>query len=194
MIANRCTGIASGDSFSAFSNSATCSSFVAPTPPRSAPGNVVATARRPSPQQIALSLVQREIAFAPRPRLRISPSQVGLTGLDSFFWLADRPQPISASAGPVTAQAYPAQYTWDFGDGERRTTSTSGRRWTRRRDGNVAHLYEKRGAYSVSVDVIWEARWRVGTGAWQPLGYFTTSDSAPYSVRQVVALLVRSRR
>jgi hypothetical protein len=114
-----------------------------------------------------------------------------LTGLDSFFWLAAEPQPIAASAGVVSAEARPVEYSWDFDDGGHKTTTASGRGWTRRHDGNIAHLYETRGTYDVSVDVIWEARWRLGTGAWQPLGYFTTSDSATYPVRQVVALLVR---
>jgi hypothetical protein len=118
---------------------------------------------------------------------------VGLTGLDSFFWLAQQPQPISASAGVVTAEARPSQYAWDFADGHNKTTSSSGRRWTPRREGNIAHMYETRGSYDVSVDVIWTARWRIGSGPWQPLGYFTTSDSATYPVRQVVALLVRPR-
>ena len=64
-------------------------------------------------------------------------------------------------------------------------------RWTRRQSGNIAHMYEARDRYDVSVDVIWEARWRIGTNPWQHLGYFTTSDSADYPVRQVIALLVK---
>ncbi|HYI44326.1 MAG TPA: hypothetical protein VE174_02540 [Actinomycetota bacterium] len=192
LIANRCTGLTSANSFSQFSNSTTCTSFAAPAPPTiAAPNNV--RPRRTSPEEIATALAQRSIALAPRPRLRAAPSGVGLTGLDSFFWLAEEPRPISASAGVVTAEARPSQYAWDFDDGDQKTTSNSGRRWTARRDGNISHMYESRGSYRVSVDVIWQARWRIGAGPWQPLGYFTTSDSTDYPVRQVVALLVKPR-
>ena len=192
LIANRCTGLTSANSFSEFSNSTTCTSFAAPAPPTvAAPNNV--RARRPSPEQIATALAERSIALAPRPQLRAAPSGVGLTGLDSFFWLAEEPRRITASAGVVTAEARPSQYAWDFDDGNQKTTGNSGRRWTARRDGNISHMYETRGSYTVSVDVIWQARWRIGGGPWQPLGYFTTSDSTDYPVRQVVALLVKPR-
>lgn len=192
LVANRCTGLTAENSFSAFSNSTTCTSFAAPAPPH-VPNRQPQIGRTgPTPEQIAYSLARREIAFAPKPRLRAAPAGVGLTGLDSFFWLAEEPQPISATAGVVTAEARPIEYSWDFDDGSRKTTSNSGRPWTRRRAGNIAHLYETRGSYGVSVDVIWEARWRLGAGEWRFLGYFTTSDAIDYPVRQVVALLVKA--
>ncbi|MCA1674211.1 MAG: hypothetical protein LC799_19145, partial [Actinobacteria bacterium] len=74
-----------------------------------------------------------------------------------------------------------------------KTTSGPGRPWTRSRDGTIAHLYERRGSYDVGVEVIWQARWRIGDGEWQPLGYFSTSDATDYPVRQIVALLVKPR-
>jgi hypothetical protein len=129
--------------------------------------------------------------------MRLAPRAVGLTGLASYFWLARRPRPITASAGvpglTVTAQARPVQFVWDFGDGAEKTTRKSGRRWRARRPGNIAHVYQTRGRYRTTVEVIWEARWRVGGGSWRPLGYFTNSDSRRYRVRQVIAVLVRSR-
>jgi hypothetical protein len=137
------------------------------------------------------------MALAAEPDLRISPSAIGLTGLDSYFWLAREPRPIIATADvpgiAVTAEAHPIRYSWDFGDGATRSTTHIGRRWTRRRAGNIAHLYETSDTYTVRAVVVWEARWRLGAGAWQPLGYFTTSDSVEYPVRQIVALLVRPR-
>jgi len=82
---------------------------------------------------------------------------------------------------------------WDFGDGSESVTSHHGRRWTRRRAGNIDHTYEVHGRYVLTVDVIWEARWRIGPGAWRHLGYFSNSDSRPYPVRQVIAMLVKPR-
>jgi hypothetical protein len=134
------------------------------------------------------------VALAAQPELTIAPARVGLTGLESYFWLAERPRPISATASAgglsVTAQAAPAQYVWSFGEGDATVTDHTGRPWTRQAPGNIAHLYETRGAYDVSVEVVWEARWRSGGGAWQPLGFFSTSDGSTYPVRQVQSRLV----
>jgi hypothetical protein len=93
----------------------------------------------------------------------------------------------------VVAQARPVQYVWTYGDGTDHATRRSGRRWTRRRPGSIHHTYEGKGRYTLTVEVIWEARWRIGFGPWRPLGYFTNSDSRPYRVRSVVATLVRAR-
>lgn len=132
------------------------------------------------------------------PELEIAPAQLGLTGLDSYFWLAEEPRPISAIAQvpglEVTAEARPVQYVWDFGDGDERVTDHAGRPWTPTRDGNVAHLYESRGRYDLGVEVIWQARWRIGGGGWQHLGYFSNSDTTSYPVRQMVPVLTRSPR
>ena len=151
---------------------------------------------QPSPEQVALILFDRARALAAMPPLQIAPSRWGLTGLESYFWLARPPRPIVATAGvrglTVTAEARPVQYVWEFGDGRELTTSHPGRRWTLAHPGDIGHLYETAATYAVAVDVIWAARWRVSGGAWQPLGYFTTTDSRDYRVREVIAVLTRT--
>lgn len=152
---------------------------------------------RPSPEQLAAAAADRAIALAPEPELRVAPARVGLTGLPSYFWLAREPEPITAQASAggvvVTAEARPVEFVWDFGDGGEKVTSHSGRRWSPRRAGSIAHLYETKGRYGLTIDVIWEARWRVGGGSWQSLGYFSNSDARLYPVREVVAALVVPR-
>ena len=147
----------------------------------------------PSPEQIGRLLADRAIALAPKPELRLAPRRRGLTGLDSYFWLARRPRPIQARARAgamlVIAEARPVQYVWDFGDGNDRVTRKSGRRWTRKRPGNISHMYEGKGRYELGVEVIWEARWRTTFGGWRPLGYFSTDDSRGYRVREIFPVL-----
>ncbi len=148
----------------------------------------------PAPEELAAVAVDRAIAAAPRLRLRLAPSNVGLTGLESYFWLADRPRLISAVARvpglTVVAEARPRQYVWQFGDGSEMVTVDPGTPWRPGRPGSIGHLYEVRGRYGVVVEAIWEARWRLGGGPWQSLGFFTTTGRRNYPVRQVVSRLV----
>lgn len=151
-----------------------------------------------TPSELAAIAADRAMALAARPQLAVAPDSVGLTGLPSYFWLAERLQPVTATAVVpglrVTAEATPVSYLWNFGDGAELSTRDSGRAWRKDRRGNISHLYEKRGAYELRIRAIWQARWRIGTGPWRALGYFANEDSLRYPVRQVRARLTRSRR
>jgi hypothetical protein len=175
-----------------------CLSFSTPAPverlaDRSTPRN--RRDRGPSLEELVRTAADRAIALAVKPQLKVAPDGVGLTGLPSYFWLAVPPRPISAtaSAGGITviAEAFPAQFLWTFGDGDDLVTTTSGRPWTRDLPGNIDHTYETRGRFELSVEVVYRARWRIDGGPWQSLGFFSTSDSRTYPVRQVVAVLVQ---
>ncbi|MGH2747420.1 MAG: PKD domain-containing protein [Actinomycetota bacterium] len=172
-----------------------CNAFLLPPAPREERARE--RPRRPAPGALAAAAADRVRELAPQPNLALAPSEIGLTGLDSYFWLDDPPGAISATAraGPltVTAEARPVRYIWDFGDGGDLVTAHAGRPWTRTRPGNIAHLYETRGNYDLSVEVVWAARWRINDGEWQPLGYFSNSDERPYRVRQIIAVLTRAQ-
>ena len=140
----------------------------------------------------ALDEVRR---LAPQPRLAIAPGRIGLTGLESYFWLAEPVAPITATAAVrgirVIAEAAPAHYLWRFEPDADLMTSDPGRPWTESRPGNIGHTYETKGHYDVSVEVVWRARWRIGTGAWRDLGFFSTLDSRPYPVQEIVPVLTQ---
>lgn len=174
-----------------------CVSFLSPAPAAPRQRGRGPRNPRPSPEQLASSLYDRVISLAPRPELDAAPGRVGLTGLESFFWVARDLEPVTATAGvrglSVTAEARPVRYLWDFGDGATTETQGPGRPWTRSRPGSVSHLYETKGRYEATVEVVWAARWRVGQGPWRALGYFTTTGSLDYPVREMVAVLVRHR-
>ena len=153
-------------------------------------------AQGPSPEEIAASAIDRAVSLAPSPQLEVAPSRVGLTGLDSFFWLASPLRPVTATASvpglTVIARAVPVQYAWNFGDGTDHVSADSGRPWTRNQDGSISHLYETVGTYRLGVTVIWEAAYSINGGSWQSIGQFSTSDSRPYRVQQMVPALVSS--
>lgn len=176
---------------------ADCLSFVspAPAPDRGRPNP--RRPQRPDPEQLAEAAFDRVISLAPGPDLGVAPARIGLTGLPSYFWVANDLRPIRATAGvrglTVTAEARPVRYLWDFGDGNDRLTMHPGRPWTKTKRGNVGHVYETKGRYEPSVEVVWAARWRVNEGPWRALGYFSTTGSTDHPVREIVAVLVRRR-
>jgi hypothetical protein len=140
-------------------------------------------------------IIDRVIELVAAPELDIAPSDIGLTGLETYVWI-DEPAPVSVSAAAggttVDARAFPSQYLWDWGDGNDTLTYDSGRPWSRNRPGSIEHVYETRGRYDLSVEVVWEAQWRINGGAWQALGFFSLGDSVDYPVRQIQARLTRT--
>jgi len=170
-----------------------------PAAPAASPGGeTTAAAPAPSPEELALIAADKAMALAPSPVIEVAPEQTGLTGLDSFFWLAEAPGPITATAGvsglSVTAEARPVEYVWDFGDGREQVTTDPGRPWTRASDGSISHLYETKGSYDLGVEIVWRARWRADDGPWQELGMFSNSAGQAYSVKEVVSVLVSTER
>ena len=150
----------------------------------------------PSPEEIARIAIDRAVALAPDPDLEVAPARIGLTGLESYFWLAEPPTTITATAGVpglvVTAQATPVQFVWDFGDGEELVTTSAGTRWSPHSKSGISHLYETKGVYELSVEVIWAASYQVNGGTSTPIGHFSTSDQRRYPVQEMVAVLVPS--
>lgn len=166
-----------------------------PASPAAAQGAATtAVASGPSPEELAMIGADKAMALAPSPVIEVAPEQIGLTGLDSFFWLAEAPAPITATAGvtglTVTAEARPVEYVWDFGDGHEEVTTEPGRPWTKTSEGSISHLYETKGSYDLGVEIVWTARWRADDGEWQTLGEFSSSASEPYPVKEVVSVLV----
>jgi hypothetical protein len=151
-----------------------------------------------SAPQLAAIAADKARSLATLPAFEAAPAHIGLTGLPTYVWLARRPATVSATAEvpglAVTAEAYPVRYLWDFGDGAGIETATHGRAWTRRQAGTIRHTYERKGRYTLAVRVVWYARWRVGTGPWQPLGHFMNAATRPHPVREVVSVLRRSPR
>lgn len=109
----------------------------------------------------------------------IRPEYRGLVGAPTYFWLegADGPQfngfrvaapgwdAWSLSAWVVV---YPAEITWDFGDGTTLTTTSRGVPWPEAEpngphglphDGAVSKTYEYAGTFQATARVTWTARW-----------------------------------
>jgi hypothetical protein len=171
----------------------TLSFCVADDPPEGRRGRA-----SPSPEDVARVLADRARSLAPTPRIEIAPESVGLTGLESFFWV-EPPGPVRAAAGvggiTVVAEARPVQYVWSFGDGSGLVSNHPGvpRHTSDERLATVTHTYETDGSREVIVEQIWEARWRSGAGEWQALGFFSETGIRVYPVRAIVPVIVAVR-
>lgn len=147
------------------------------------------------PVAVALELLNH----LPIPDIAIEANpSTGLVALPSWFWLDGYDgAPISSSDAlpgvAVDVEVEPLVYRWSFGDGTTAETTSLGQRYPAESD--IRHVYEQSslaagGAYTVTVEVTFAARYRVNDGAWEALEPITRSFSNDYPVQQLQSVLV----
>ncbi|MDT9593679.1 PKD domain-containing protein [Nocardioides zeae] len=102
----------------------------------------------------------------PEATLTIQPPDARtLVNLDTNFYTVAEPFTTSVTllGSQVDLDISPASYTWSFGDGTVRSTTTPGAAYP---DLLVTHAYESTGTVATSVTVTWGARYRVDGGPW----------------------------
>jgi hypothetical protein len=144
---------------------------------------------------IAEELV-RDLPYPPA-RIGISPDTRGLTGLESWFWVAGYAGPLRDAVDEfgmhVEVEATPASVRWEFGDGSPPVAGTLGTAAPARSD--VVHVYEhrrSRAPATVRATVRLDARFRVNGGPWQGLDPVFRTATRGYPVAESRAALVRS--
>lgn len=83
----------------------------------------------------------------------------------NFLTENDEPtrQRVTLLGQRIVIEATPSSYHWDFGDGNKATTSTPGARYP---ELDVTHAYAKKGRYAPSVGTTYAGRYRVNGGPW----------------------------
>jgi len=126
------------------------------------------------------------------PNPDVVPNGIGLTGAQSYVDVAPPPPLNSSLVSPVTGarvdvEIKVATVTITWGDGaEVSIPESQFDLFGPHPDGDVAHLWETKGNYTLGVDYNWFARWRVDSGPWNVLAVPATQWSAPYQVDEVV--------
>jgi hypothetical protein len=151
------------------------------------------------PVAVALELLNQ----VPIPDIAIEANPAtGLVALSSWFWIDGYDgSPISSSDAlpgvTVDVEVVPLVYRWSFGDGTTAETMSLGQRYPAESD--IRHVYEQSslaagGAYSITVEVTFTARYRVNGGAWEALEPITRSFSDDYPVQQLQSVLTGQRQ
>lgn len=144
-----------------------------------------------------VSVAQELLDQVPVPDMTISANpDLGLVALPSWFWIDGydgAPITASSSLGGVTVdvEITPQQYNWHFGDGGTLETTSPGQPYPAESD--VQYTYEQSslgaGAFTVTVEITFSARYRVNGGAWESLAAITRSFADDYPVQQLQAVL-----
>jgi hypothetical protein len=130
------------------------------------------------------ALVQTEFArlpLAPSP-LTIQPSRGWtLVNVDTITYTSADPQVFTTTllGVPVTIEAVPAGYSWDYGDDTTPLATTDPGHPDPHH--TVAHVYEKPATATITLTTTWTGRFQItGTTTWTPVtGTATTTTTAP---------------
>jgi hypothetical protein len=140
---------------------------------------------------------------APDIAVAANPSGVGLVGLDTWFWLAPAPEPLTVDETDQGTQyvvtATPVGASWDFGDGSSGTLSAGSSGFGRAypQQSSVTHMYQahNQAGYAVRATVRYDVNWSAVAGGRRFGPYRLGSIEIPaqplaYSVQQAQPELV----
>jgi hypothetical protein len=126
----------------------------------------------PGPAALTLGDIRTAFARLPLPaaRLVVQPPD-GLTLVNfatNFFTTDTRPllRRVTILGRQVTIRATPSSYTWTYGDGATRTTTSPGAAYPRL---EITHRYARKGRYAVRLAVTYRGDFRLGAQPWRAI-------------------------
>jgi hypothetical protein len=131
----------------------------------------------------------------PRPSFGLNPSNLGLTGLASWFWASGVPPVLTSTASirgyTTVTSAHPVKYYWYYGDGTSATSTVPGSAASPA----VTHVYQTKNVYTLTLTVAWQGQYTFsGNGVPAQTVQLGTVDQAPatttYRVQEIRSVLV----
>lgn len=156
---------------------------------------VASTGPAPLPQ-VTWQVVLREVESIGLPSLevQVEPADKTLVNFATNFYATPEAfeRQVSLLGRSVDVRADPVGFAWTFGDGESTTTQGPGGAYP---DLQVTHEYADADVtVHPSVDVTYEAQFRVDGGTWQTIPETVTIAGTPVALRVVEATPVLSGR
>lgn len=123
----------------------------------------------------------------PAPDLHVQPDSAWvLVHKETIVYTRTQPATLTTDllGYPVTVEATPRRWEYDFGDGERLSTTDPGAPWP---DFTTHHVYTALGARQITLTTEWSGRYQVaGSPVWRDVAgtAFTTATSQPFTVEE----------
>lgn len=115
------------------------------------------------------------------------PDGLTLVNFDTNFYTTST-QPVTRQVTllgqQITIEATPAEYQWQFGDGQSLASTKPGAAYPAL---TITHNYERKGTYSPQLDTVYSGRYRVGGGPWQDIPGTHTVPGTPEQLRAIEA-------
>lgn len=126
----------------------------------------------------------QRLAVAPAEN-HVQPAPDTLKNMNTNVYAVAQPQTFETTLGgyPVSVRAYPAQYTWNYGDGASLgPTPLTGAplpegAWDTPTD--TSHVYTSTGDYSVTLTTWFYGEYNIAGTGWQPVAGYNQVTSAP---------------
>lgn len=145
------------------------------------------------PADIAAEVLRafQQVPLPPAELTIQPPDGTTLVNLDTNFYTAAEPftTTVTLLDQTITLHIRPTAFTWTFGDGTTRTTTTPGAPYP---DLQVTHAYTQPGTVTTQLTTTWSADYQIGTGPTHTVdGTVTmTSDPVPLRIREATPVLV----
>jgi hypothetical protein len=95
----------------------------------------------------------------PEPEIAVNPATRGLTGLESWFWLADPETTVQVGVEldgwTVDAELTAGEWGWQIGDEGSYTATSPGSE----QEPAARHTFDAKGTHTITVDTVWTGGW-----------------------------------
>jgi hypothetical protein len=123
----------------------------------------------------------QSLTITPSPVTVQPPDGWTLVNIETITYTSPTPQTFATTllGIPVTIEATPTTYTWDYDDGTTPTQTTDpGAPYPAQ---SVFHTYTDEGTATITLDTTWQGRFQItGTSTWTPItGTARTTATAP---------------
>lgn len=169
------------------------------TAPPAAPGGNTTVAAGTPPNYAAIAQAVAGQIPLPGVAIGVAPRNIGLTGLNAWFWVQGLPAggaftaSRTALGATVNVAAVPLSYVWNFGDGTQPLSTTSPGVAYPGPDGPAAihHMYQTMTppgvGYTLSLTFVLGVSYNVNGGAPTALGTQQRTVSIDYPVEEIVS-------
>lgn len=115
----------------------------------------------------------------------VMPEGWGVVNKPMAVWAGNnssRTETMELAGYTVEIRVTPAEYRWNFGDGNTVTTKSAGRKPRYAHDADISHSYTESGEYTINLTTSYVGQFRVDGGPWEDIPGTAEIASTPVPV------------